>query len=183
MTRAFSLDKRMILAIAFVSSLALATRTHATPGPADTPVPVTPIHASAIQVGPIQADEVKLPAEFQMAMYEHVVEEIGKTNRFQHVYRDGDHDASSAADLVTLHCTVTGFKQGSAEKRQVTSVAGKTSITVHLLFTDKDGKTLFNHDVEGKVQFFGENLRATYNFSKRVADVVKTDFTPASSKK
>jgi hypothetical protein len=183
MARSFSFDKMIILAIALISSFAFAMRAHAMPRPADNPAPVTPIHASAIQVEPIQADEVKLPAEFQMAMYEHVVEEIGKTNRFQHVYRDGDHDAASAPDLVTLHCTVTGFKQGSAEERQVTSVAGKTSIKVHLVFTDKDGKTLFNNDVEGKVQFFGENLRATYNFSKRVATVVKTDFTPAAPKK
>lgn len=183
MRRSFSLSKTAILAIALVSGLAFANGANAAPRPADNPAPVNPIHASAIQVGPIQADEVKLPAEFQLAMYEHVIEEIGKTNRFQHVYRDGDHDAASAPDLVTLHCTVTGFKQGSAEKRQVTSVAGKTSIKVHLVFTDKDGKTLFDNDVEGKVQFFGENLRATYNFSKKVATVVKTDFTPASGKK
>lgn len=183
MTPSFSLSRLAILAIPLVSCLALAMRAGAAPSPADNPAPVTPIHASSILVGPIQADEVKLPAEFQLAMYEHVVEEISKTNRFQHVYGDGDRDAASAPNLVTLHCTVTGFKQGSAEKRQVTSVAGKTSIKVHLLFTDKDGKTLFDNDVEGKVQFFGENLRATYNFGKRVATVVKTDFTPAPGKK
>ena len=140
--------------------------------------PPTPVHASALQIQQIQAEDVKLPAEFQMAMYEHVVEEVEKTNRFQHVYRDGDRDAPSAPDLVTLKCTVTGFKQGSAEKRQVTTVAGKTSITVHLVFTDKNGQKLFENNVEGKVKFLGENLRATFDFGKKVAAVVRQDFAP-----
>jgi hypothetical protein len=141
----------------------------------------TPLHASAIQIQQIQAEDVKLPAEFQMAMYEHVVEQIDRTRRFQHVYRDGDHDASSAPDLVTLKCTVTGFKQGSAEARQVTTVAGATSITVHLEFTDKNGQKLFENDVKGKVRFLGENLRATYDFGKKVAAVVRQDFAPTAA--
>jgi len=139
----------------------------------------TPIHASALQIQLIQAEDVKLPAEFQMAMYEHVVEEVDKTHRFQHVYRDGDRDAAGAPDLVTLKCTVTGFKQGSAEKRQVTTVTGKTSVNVHLVFTDKNGQKLFENNVEGKVQFLGENLRATFDFGKKVAAVVRQDFAPA----
>jgi len=151
---------------------ALAAQSAAAPAP-------KPIHASALQIQLIQAEDVKLPAEFQMAMYEHVVEEVDKTHRFAHVYRDGDRDAANAPDLVTLKCTVTGFKQGSAEKRQVTTVAGKTSVTVHLVFTDKNGQTLFENGVEGKVRFLGENLRATFDFGKKVAAVVRQDFTPA----
>lgn len=149
---------------------------------AQSATPPTPLRASAIQIQQIQSEDVRLPAEFQMSMYEHVVEEVSKTKRFEHVYRDGDHDAAGAPDLVTLRCTVTGFKQGSARERQVTTVAGATSITVHLEFTDKNGQKLFENDVKGNVRFFGENLRATYNFSKQVAAVVRQDFmatTPA----
>jgi len=143
-----------------------------------------PLHASAIQIQQIQADEVKLPAEFQMSMYENVIEQVTKANRFQHVYRDGDHDAAAAPDLVTLHCTVTGFKQGSARERQVTTVAGETAITVHLEFTDKNGQKLIANDVQGKVRFLGENLRATYDFGKKVGAVVRQDFAaPPKGKK
>jgi len=164
----------LLLAAIFVSShpTALAAQSTAAPAP-------KPIHASALQIQLIQAEEVKLPAEFQMSMYEHMVEEIEKTHRFEHVYRDGDRNAANTPDLVTLKCTVTGFKQGSAEKRQVTTVAGKTSVTVHLSFTDKNGQTLFENNVEGKVRFLGENLRATFDFGKKVAAVVRQDFTPA----
>ena len=168
----------LLLAGGFVllHSTALAAQSPAAAPPA-------PIHASALQIEQIRAEDVKLPAEFQMAMYEHVIEEVDKTRRFQHVYRDGDRDAANAADLVTLKCTVTGFKQGSAEKRQVTTVTGKTSVTVHLVFTDKNGQKLAENDVQGKVQFFGENLRATFDFGKKVAAVVRQDFAPTKSPK
>jgi hypothetical protein len=142
--------------------------------------PVTPIRASALEIRQIHSDDVKLPAEFQMSMYENVVEQVNKANRFEHVYRDGDRTAADAPELVTLNCTVTGFKQGSAEARQVTTVAGATSITVHLVFTDKNGKTLFENDVKGRVRLFGENLRATYDFGKKTAAVVRADFLPAT---
>lgn len=134
------------------------------------------LKASAIQIQQIQADEVKLPAEFQMALYEHVIEQVNETKRFQHVYRDGDRNAAGAPDLVILHSTVTGFKQGSARARQVTTVAGATDVKVHLQFTDKDGKSLLESDVDGKVRFFGENLRATFDFGKKVAGVVRQKF-------
>ena len=152
--------------------------------PAQTPPPAS-IKASALQIQQIQAaDEVKLPAEFEISLYENVIEQVAKTNRFKHVYRDGDHHAGDASDLVTLHSTVTGFKQGSARARQVTTVAGATSIKVHLKFTDKDGKTLLESDVNGQVRFFGENLRATFDFGKKVAAVVRQNFiAPAPAAK
>ena len=145
-----------------------------------TPQPPGPFKASAIQIQQIQADEVKLPAEFQISLYENVTEQVSNTKRFEHVYRDGDHRAGDAPDLVILHSTVTGFKQGSARARQVTTVAGATDIKVHLQFTDKNGKSLLESDVDGRVRFFGENLRATYDFGKKVAGVVRQNFMMAS---
>lgn len=139
-----------------------------------------PFRVSAIQIQQIQSDDVKLPAEFQMALYENVIEQVDKTKRFQHVYRDGEMAAANTPDLVALHCTVTGFKQGSAMARQVTTVVGATTITVHMRFTDKDGKSLLEDDTKGQVRFFGENLRATYNFGKKVGAVVRENFAATS---
>jgi hypothetical protein len=139
-----------------------------------------PFKFSALQVQQIQSEDVKLPAEFQMSLYENVIEQLDKTRRFQHVYRDGETSAMSAPELVTLHCTVTGFKQGSAMARQVTTVAGATTISVHMQFTDKDGKQLFENDAKGRVRFYGENLRATYDFGKKVGGVVRQNFVATS---
>src|SRR4030095_11628482 len=88
------------------------------------------IKASAIQVMMIRADEVTLPAEFQVSLYENLINQLQKKGVFQHVYRDGDRTAATASDLIALQCTVTGFKKGSETMRQVTTVARGTSITL-----------------------------------------------------
>jgi hypothetical protein len=134
------------------------------------------INASAIQVEMIQSDEIKLPAEFQTALYENLIHQIEKQGKFQHVYRDGDRTAASTPDLVVLHSTVRGFKAGSERARQVTTVAGATSITVHCEFTSLDRKPFLARDVNGKVRFFGGNLRATYDFAKKAAHVAHENF-------
>jgi hypothetical protein len=140
------------------------------------------IHASAIQVEMIQSDEIKLPAEFQIALYENLVHQIEKQRTFQHVYRDGEGAAASAPDLVVLHSTVRGFKAGSERARQVTTVAGATSITVHCQFTGPDAKPLLARDVNGKVRFFGGNLKATYDFAKKAASAAHENFSLSDGK-
>jgi len=96
------------------------------------------------------------------------------------VYRDGDRNAASVADLVVLHSTVRGFKAGSERARQVTTVSGATSITVHCQFTSSDGTSLLEQDVNGKVRFFGGNLKATYDFAKKAAHVANENFSMPS---
>jgi hypothetical protein len=140
------------------------------------------IKASAIQVEMVQSDEIKLPAEFQIALYENLVHQIEKQRTFQHIYRDGDRTAASAPDLVVLHSTVRGFKAGSERARQVTTVAGATSITVHCQFTGSDRKLLLARDVNGKVRFFGGNLKATYDFAKKAAHAAHENFSSPDRK-
>jgi hypothetical protein len=130
----------------------------------------TKIKARAIQVEMIQSEEVAMPAEFQIALYENLVHQLEKQG-FQHVYRDGDRTATGSTDLVVLHSTVRRFKEGSERARQVTTVAGATSITVHCQFSSPDGTSLLERDVNGKVRFFGGNLKATYDFAKKAARV------------
>jgi hypothetical protein len=99
----------------------------------------------------IQSDEIAVPVEFQVALYENLVQ-LQKRG-FQHVYRDGDRNAAGVADLVVLHSTVRRFKPGSEMARQVTTVAGTTSISIHCQFTTADGQPLLEQDVTGKVRF------------------------------
>ncbi len=136
--------------------------------------------ASAIQVLMIQSDEIKLPAEFQISLYENLIQQLEKQGGFQHVYREGDHHADGAADLVVLHTNVRGFKKGSERARNVTTVSGKTSIDIHCQFTDKDGKNVLERDLNGKVQFFGGNLRATLDFAKKAAKLAHDNFAANS---
>jgi hypothetical protein len=132
--------------------------------------------ASAIQILMVQSNEVNLPLPFRVALYENMIEQVQKTGKFQHVYRDGDRAAADAPDLVILHTNVFGFKKGSEEARQVTTVAGATQIKVHCDFTDKSGESELKRDVTGNVRFIGGNLRATLDFGKKVAKISAENF-------
>jgi uncharacterized protein DUF4410 len=138
--------------------------------------PVAKSPSSAIEVEMIQPGEINLPAEFQVALYENLVQQLQKEGGFSQVYRDGDRNATDVSDLVILHTSVTGFKKGSELERNVTTVGGATSITVHCRFTDKEGKVLLERDIDGKVRFFGDNLKATNDFAKKVAKVASEHF-------
>jgi hypothetical protein len=138
------------------------------------------INASAITVMMVQSDEIKLPAEFQISLYENLMEQLQKNGGFQHVYREGDRNSAGAPNLIVLHSTVRGFKQGSEMARQVTTVAGATSIDVHCEFTDKGGQALLARDIKGNVRFFGGNLKAANDFAKNAASVAHQNISPAA---
>jgi hypothetical protein len=166
---------RSILYATAVSILLLSGLVESTEVRAQTLAP--PVKkASAIQVLMIQSEEIKLPAEFQISLYENLIQQLEKQGGFQHVYREGDHHADGVTDLIVLHSTVRGFKQGSEMARNVTTVAGKTSIDVHCQFTDKDGKSVLERDLNGKVRFLGGNLRATFDFAKKGAKLARENF-------
>jgi hypothetical protein len=130
----------------------------------------------AIQILKIESSEIKLPPAFQMAIYEEALAEVKKTGIFAEIYRDGDSRAASTSDRVVLHTDVRGFKKGSAMERQVITVAGKTSIKVHMQVVNQDGKVLLEKDIEGKVRFLGENMRATFDLAKKIAHTLKDNF-------
>ena len=140
--------------------------------------PPAKIKASAIQVKMIRADEVTLPAEFQVSLYEQLIDQLQKKGVFQHVYRDGDRAAVTASDLIALQCTVASFKKGSETMRQVTTVGGATSITLLCQFRNQAGTSLLDRKIEGKVRFFGGNLKATYDFAKKAARVAEENISP-----
>ncbi len=135
---------------------------------AQSDLPAKP-QAPAIEVAMIQAGDVLLPAEFQVALYEDLIRELQKQGDFRQVYRDGDRAASGTPELVTLYTTVKSFKKGSELERDVTTVGGATSITVHCQFKRNDGTVLLERDIEGKVRLIGDNLKATDDFAKKAA--------------
>ena len=138
--------------------------------------------ATAIQVMMIQTDATPLPAEFQVSLYENLIDQLRKKSVFQHVYRDGDQNAAAAPDLIKLQCTVQKFEKGSERMRQVTTVAGATSMTLRCEFKDNGGYSLLERDITGKVRFFGGNLKATYDFAKKAANVAAENFSAVAGR-
>ena len=135
------------------------------------------IKASAIQVMMIQSEKVTLPAEFRVSLYEQLIDQLQNKSIFSRVYRDGDRTAASVPDLITLQCTVEKFKEGSEKTRQVTTVAGATSITLRCRFSDQSGTSLLEREITGNVRFFGGNLKATFDFAKKAASVAEESFS------
>ena len=145
--------------------------------PEPAPEQAQKLTASAIQLERIvPPGDLLIPEDTRISVYENVILQLIKTKKFQHVYRSGDRTAADAPDLVILHLIPEGFKAGSQKEREVITIAGATSIKVKVQLTSREGKVLLEKDVEGKVRFYGENLRATYDLAKRVAAVVKQSF-------
>ena len=145
--------------------------------PEPAPEQTQKLTASAIQLERIvPPQDLLIPEDTRISVYENVILQLIKTKKFQHVYRSGDRTAADAPDLVVLHLIPEAFKAGSQKEREVITVAGATSIKVKVQLTSREGKVLLEKDVEGKVRFYGENLRATYDLAKKVAGVVKQSF-------
>jgi hypothetical protein len=72
------------------------------------PHPPAGAHITAIEVRMVLAGEISLPVEFQVALYENLIQKVEKKGGFHKVYRDGDRNAADASDLLIFHTTVTG---------------------------------------------------------------------------
>jgi hypothetical protein len=124
---------------------------------------------TSIEVERVGVDNLSVPREFQVSLYENLLRKLNTNSDFGVVYRDGNRNAQANQNLVRMHSTITAFKEGSERDRQVTTVKGATKIKVRCQFTDKDGTVLLQRDIEGKVLFFGNNLKATEDFAKKAA--------------
>ena len=158
-------------------ALMMATSLFAQPGspsPSQEPQKITASSILLERIVPLE--DLLIPEDTRVSMYENVIQQLIKTKKFQHVYRSGDRPAVDAPDLVTLRLTPEAYKPGSQKEREVITVAGATSIKVRLQFVTRDGKIPIEKEVDGKVRFYGENLRATYDLAKKVAAVVNESF-------
>lgn len=161
-----SLTKLFCAFCLMVSALAAAQSTDAKKAEAMKPT------ALAIQVERVDSSVVALPAEFSTAIYEDLIDQVTKANRFDHVFRSGDHRAEGSSNLLTLKTSVEKFQRGSETTRAVTTVGGFTKIFVRMQLMKKDGSQLLDKTVEGKIRFFGENLKATHDLTKAMAKLL-----------
>ena len=144
--------------------------------PTESKVKPQKLSASAIQIEPVEAGDISIPAEFRYAIYERLIERVRKDGSFQKVYRSGDREASNVADLVTLRTKIGRFKEGSELQRELTTVTGGTTVDVVATVAGRDGHVLFESDLSGKVRFFGENLGVTNDLAKRIAKLLRERF-------
>jgi hypothetical protein len=163
----------LLLAISVLAQPWLLAR----PKPA--PQQTKKLSASAIQLersGLTTESDLVIPEDTRISTYENLIIQLNKTRKFEQVFRSGDRNAVTVPDLVILRLFPEAFTPGSQKLREVTTVAGATSIKVKVQFSSRDGKILLEKEVQGKVRFYGENLRATSDLAKKVAAVVNKTF-------
>ena len=61
------------------------------------------LSASAIQIEPVDAGDVKISEDFRALVYEFLMLRVGESGAFKQVFRSGDRAAVGVPDLVTLH--------------------------------------------------------------------------------
>lgn len=123
----------------------------------------------SVQVERIAPGDLDIAKSFQVAIYENLLEELGKTKRFNQVFRDGDSKAGEIPNLLVLKTTVDKYTAGSETRRAVTTVSGATQLTVRTQLVTRDGKIVLERTVNGQVRFFGSNLQVTHNLARNIA--------------
>jgi hypothetical protein len=135
----------------------------------------------SVQVVQVDPGDVNLAPSFQIAIYENLLEELGKTKQFKQVLRDGDRNAAEVSDLLILKTTVQKYTAGSETRRAVTTVSGATKLNVRSQLCTRDGQVILERTVDGNVRFLGSNLRATHNLARNVAKTIEQSSLPDPS--
>ena len=131
-----------------------------------------------VLVEKISPGETNIDPAFQEAIYENMIEELGKTRRFNQVFRSGDRKAKEVPDVLILKTEVENYKPGSETRRAVTTFGGATKLKVNSQLCTQDGQVVFQSLVDGNVRFLGGNLRATHNLARHVANELKQASLP-----
>jgi len=135
----------------------------------------------SVQVFQVDPGDINLAPSFQIAIYESLLEELGKTKRFKQVLREGDRNATDVSDLLILKTTVQKYTAGSETRRAVTTVSGATKLTVRSQLCTRGGQVILERTIDGNVRFLGSNLRATHNLARNVAKTIKESSLPGPS--
>jgi len=104
-----------------------------------------------------QSDEINLLLNSSCTLRE-PHSPLEKHGKFQHVFRDGDRNARVRRSRCSPYSTFEALR-GSERARRY-NVAGATSVSVHLSVHETGQNTTFEQDANGKVRFFGGNLKA-----------------------
>ncbi len=132
----------------------------------------------SVQVNKVDAGNVDIDPAFTAAIYENLLDELGKSKKFKEVFRSGDRNANGLPDLLILKTTVQAYTAGSETRRAVTTVSGATKLKVRSQLLTREGQMIMERTLDGNVRFFGGNLRATHNLARNVATAVEQSKLP-----
>lgn len=132
----------------------------------------------SVQVDKVAPGDVNIAPAFRVAIYENLLQELAKSKRFKQVLRIGDRTADGVPNLLIVRTTVESFTEGSETRRAVTTIRGATKLKVKSELCTREGQIVVERELNGNVRFFGDNLRATHNLARNVANAIKQSPLP-----
>jgi hypothetical protein len=132
----------------------------------------------SVQVEKLAPGDVNIAPAFRIAIYENLLQELAKRKQFKQVLRSGDHNADGLPNLLILKTTVESYTEGSETRRAVTTISGATKLKVRSQLYTREGQIVLERKLNGNVRFFGDNLRATHNLARNVANAIKKSPLP-----
>jgi hypothetical protein len=125
----------------------------------------------SVQVDKVSPGDVDIAPAFRIAIYENLLQELAKRKQFKQVLRTGDRNANGVPDLLILKTTVESYTEG-------TTISGATKLKVRSELCTREGQIVVERELNGNVRFFGDNLRATHNLARNVANAIKQSPLP-----
>jgi hypothetical protein len=116
----------------------------------------------SILVAPIDSQDVDVPAEYRLLIYERLITDLQHKLVDYAVYRSGDPAAGPGCTALTLHFTVTEFKKGDEAERGTVGMfglfIGTTSISYRLTLDGSHGAILLDKTLQGSRRGDHESL-------------------------
>ena len=160
----------------------LAALLSAAPAVGETPAATTTTPYQTLEIQPFEIPaDIHLPSDFQSALADNLIEQMGKTRKFPVVVTAGQNHPNAAGPVLRLSGSITEFKKGSQAKRYLLGPGfGKTILKARVRFIDAaTGEVKLEKEVDGKVimgLLWGDSRGATNGLAKEVAKVVKKRF-------
>jgi hypothetical protein len=132
----------------------------------------------SVQVDKVAPGDVNIAPAFRIAIYENLLQELANRKQFKQVLRSGDRNADGVPDLLILKATVESYTEGSETRRAVTTISGATKLKVRSELSTREGQIVLERELNGNVRFFGDNLRATHNLARNVANAINKSTLP-----
>lgn len=125
-----------------------------------------------VRVSAPVSNEVEAPAAYRALVYERLVDELSKSKRIDHVYREGEPGGNEGCPQYTMQLTFTGFKQGSqvgrASMGPVGMFVGTTQMAVEMKITDAEGEVKSDDQIKATVRGESESISVAGSVAKKL---------------
>lgn len=144
------------------------------------------VKPDSIQLDPIEASGIEVPAEYRLLLYERLLTNLQQSLPASKFYRAGDIAAGPGCMAYSLHITLTGFKKGNNTLRASTGpigmFAGLTSLSYQFELKNTSGAVALDKTLKQSERGDKESLNLTQSIAKNIAKRINKSINPKNSR-